>query len=342
MTKPLALLVLTFALVQHGGGGGVGGPIGVATLLANCNLAPCHVTLPAGTFTFSQPIEPVGSITITGAGAQYQNLTGNWPCATTLVYTGAGVPVRFYGAKASGSSLIGICLRMEKPAEAFIDIDRQADDTTLQDVVIDFPRPRATVAAIRWGYTSAIAAARCNHVFVRDAAPVAYMIGNVEASWSGNVCRGLQNTEHEFQIGSGEYPPESVNCIMCTAEAKDGEIAIKVQNVIGFWWVNSYFECGGAYCVDIPSNATLAKTVGIRDSFVGYPPTESFVHSALSTATVLISGNVIVPAQLRANPTGYILDNEAVQSAVVMGNNINLPVFSNSSPNLFSYGNVGY
>src|SRR5579872_1245807 len=134
MTKPFSFLVLMFALLQHGGGGGVGGPTGVATLLANCNLAACHVTLPPGTFTFSQPIEPVASITITGAGAQYQNLTGNWPCATTLVYTGAGVPVRFYGAKASGSSLIGICLRMEKSAEAFIDIDRQADDTTLQDV----------------------------------------------------------------------------------------------------------------------------------------------------------------------------------------------------------------
>jgi Pectate lyase superfamily protein len=332
----LAFIVFVAAAGQQGGSSPV------ATMLASCNTGPCQITIPAGTYTFSQPIAPISQITITGAGAAYENLTGYMPCTTKLIYTGTGIPVQFYGAKASGSTLAGICLDMTNPADAFIDIDQAADDTTIQDVVIDFPQAQANIAAMRWAYTSAIAAARCNHVFVRTAAPVAYMIGNVEAGWSGNVCRGLQNGTNEFQIGSGEYPPEAVQCIMCTAEAKNGETPIKVQNVVGFWWISSYFECGGPYCVDIPSTATLAKAVGIRDTFVGYAPTNSFVHSALSTATVFISGNVIAPATLRAPPTGYVLQDDAVQAAVVTGNTITLPVFSKHVVGLYAFGNVGY
>jgi Pectate lyase superfamily protein len=336
MKTLLAFLVLVFAAGQQGGSNPV------AAMLASCNAGPCQINIPAGTYTFSQPIIPVSQITIRGAGSVYENLTGYAPCTTTLVYTGTGIPVRFYGAKASGSTIAGVCLDMTNSADSFIDVDQAADDTTIQDVVIDYPHAQANIAAMRWGYTSAVTISRCNHVLVRGAAPVAYMIGNVEAGWFGNVCRGVQNGVNEFQIGSGEYPPETVQCVMCTAEAQNGEIAIKVQNVVGFWWVNSYLECGGTYCVDIPATATLAKAVGIRDSFVGYPPTNSFVHSALSTATVFISGNIIVPPQLRAPPTGYILDNDAVQSATVIGNTITLPVFAKHTIGLYAFGNVGY
>lgn len=334
MRKLLAALVLLVSASQERS------TLRSLEMLAACNRETCNVTLPPGRFSFSEPIAPAATVTIVGAGATYQNGSSKH-CATTLVYTGEGIPVRFYGVNTQGSKLAGVCLDMMHPADAFVDVDQGADDVGIEDVVIDFPHAQARIAAMRWGYTSAVVNERCTHVFVRGAAPVAYMIGNVEAGWLGIGCHGVWNGEHEFQIGSGEYPPESVQCSMCSAEALTGVTPIRVQNVVGFWWVNSYLECGGNFCVDIPADATLAKAVAIRDSFIGYPPVQSFVHSALSTATIFVSGNVMTPAQLRADPTGYIVEDDALQSAVVTGNTIGLPVAKNGQ-RVQAFGNMPY
>ncbi|MGH8289028.1 MAG: hypothetical protein ACREV7_08365 [Steroidobacteraceae bacterium] len=312
--------------------------------------------MPVGTFTFSTPLAPQEMFSFSGAGASFDNpvieVTEEYPtpvphCLTKLIWEGGSqTPFEITSYHLQGSRLAGFCLDSTGSPDTFINIDNYAGGVTLSDVVIDTPQAQATVAAIRFGATGPVVDAVCRDVFVRAAAPTGFELLEIQAHFVGDHCRAVWNGQNEWVIGDAEHTVESFHCVFCTAEARPGNVPIVVNNAIGFWWTQGYFECGGAangYCVDIPSTATEARNVVISDSFVGgnssLPGAVAFVHSGLASAIVTITGNQI--DYVFAN-SAYILQDDAIAHANIIGNTMTSPgsgVASNAA-NVCSLGNV--
>ena len=320
MKKPIALAVLLFvALPVFAQTVRIGTapippprPLSLDAAFATCNRAGCNLEIPAGTFTFSIQISPQAIVRIEGAGASYDNVSPH--CLTTVIWTGGNMtPILLNTWKAQGSSISGFCLDSVTEIPAFIDVDNSADDVHLSDIVIDYPTKKASYAGIRWGYEGKTNTPFCKNVFVRAAAPIGFFVGNVEAHFMGENCRGVWNDEIEWQIGDQEHLVQSFHCLFCTAAARFGKTPIVIRYVDDFSWSEGYFE--GFQVVEIPADAILAQQITLTNNFVnggGEYRVVSFVHSALSTATITLIGNRV--------ESGFLIDDEALTRATIIGN----------------------
>jgi len=326
-------------------------------LITSCNASSgCAITLPPGTFVFTIPLAPRAMFSFRGAGASWDNPgippTAMYPtperhCLTRLIWEGGSqTPFEVSSYHLQGSRLAGFCLDATTSPDTFIDIDNFASGVTLSDIVIDDPQVEARIAGIRYGATGPVANPMCSNVFVRAAAPIGFDVLFVRAHFVGDHCSAVWNGENEWVVGDVASPVESFHCVFCTAEARPGNVPIVVNNAIGFWWTQGYFECGGsstAYCVDIPDTAVQARNVVISDSFVGgdssLPGADAFVHSDLASAILTITGNQI--DYVFANPA-YILKNDAVTHANVTENTMTSAGsgIASSAANVCSFGNV--
>ena len=301
--------------------------IAIDSQLSACNRATCDLKIPPGNFSFSTEVNPSAIIRIEGAGASYNNpgipTTPQFPfvephCITTLTWTGGNrAPFLFNSFHVHGSKLSGFCLNASGTSPpVFIDVDNFAGDIQLDDIVIDTPAAKAEIAAIRYGNEGVVVGPKCADVFVRAAAPIGFDILSVQGHFMGERCRAVWNDENEWVIGDSSHTTESFHCIFCTAEARPGNIPIVIRNVLGYSWADGYTE--GLIPFDIPSDAVNAQQVSISSGFAsggGNAGVVAFVRSALSTATITISGNEI----LGAAPS-YLVQDDALARATVIGN----------------------
>ena len=325
--------------------------------IASCNAsASCSISIPVGTFVFSTAIAPQAMFRIRGAGASFDNpgipTTAQYPtvethCLTRLIWQGGTqTPIKISSYHLQGSSVGGFCLDSTGSPDTFIDVDNFAGGVTISDLVIDAPQSQARIAAIRYGGSALVVDEICRNVFVRGAAPIGFDVVQVQAHFVGDHCRAVWNQKNEWVIGDTHHAVESFHCLFCTAEARPGNVALEINNAIGLWWSEGYFECGGAptgYCVEIPASGTQARSVTIQNNFVGgdssLPGATGFVHSALPVAILTITGNQI--DYVFSSP-GYILQNDAVAHATIVGNTMlsaGSAVASNPQ-NVCSLGNV--
>ena len=336
-------VVLSFAVFSQGCAGpvqakGTADPPPPATpvdsQLSACNSAACNVQLAAGDFTFSTQIHSQTTIHISGAGASYNNAGPH--CMTTLTWTGGGsIPFVFDSYTQSGSQLYGFCLNATGAAPpVFIDVDQSAGDVHINDIVIDTPTTKAQIAAIRWGNTAEVAAAKCTDVFIRAAAPIGYDVLDVGAHFMGLRCRGVWNDEHEWVIGDSGHMAESFHCVFCTAEASSGNTPVVILNAKEFSWSEGYTE--GEIAFDIPASATKAEAVTISNNWAsggGDNKVSAMVRSALPTATVTVSGNEIIG-------DGYIVEDDMLAKATVIGNSMPGAAVAKNGGKVCAFGNA--
>lgn len=325
--------------------------------ITSCNTSSnCSVSIPVGTYVFSVPIAPQAMFSFRGAGASFDNpgipTTAQYPtvethCLTRLIWQGGSqTPFKISSYHLQGSSIGGFCLDSTGSPDTFIEVDNFAGGVIVSDLVIDAPQIQARVAGIRYGNSGLVVDPICRDVFIRAAAPIGFDVVQVQAHFVGDHCRAVWNAQNEWVIGDARHAVESFHCVFCTAEARPGNVPLQINNAIGLWWSEGYFECGGSaagYCVDIPVGSTQARNIVISNNFVGgnssLPGTTAFVHSALASAVLSISGNQI--DYVFANPA-YVLQNDAVGHATILGNTMSSAgSFVSSNPaNVCSVGNV--
>jgi len=238
-------------------------------------------------------------------------------CITTLTWTGGNrAPFLFNSYRVQGSRLSRFCLNaVGTSPPVFIDIDNAAGDIQLDDIVIDTPTTKARIAAIRCGNEGVVVGPKCTDVFVRAAAPIGFDLLNVQGHFTGLRCRGVWNDDVGWQLGDSEYLVQSFHCVFCTAEARFGKTPILIRNVDEFSWSEGFLE--GFVDVDIPADAIMANQITLTNNFAnggGSNPVIAFVHVALPTATLTLTGNRI--------ESGFLVDDEALTRATVVGNTI--------------------
>jgi hypothetical protein len=321
--------------------------VSIDSQLPECNRGTCKLKIPAGSFSFSTEVNPSVIIHIAGAGASYDNPGTPTPafpfvephCITTLTWTGGNrPPFLFNSYHVQGSKLEGFCLNaVGTSPPVFIDVDDFAGDIQLNDIIIDKPTVKATIAAIRYGNKGVVVGPKCADVFVRSAAPIGFDVLNVQAHFMGERCRAVWNDQNEWVVGDSAHLAESFHCHLCTAEARPGNIPVVIRNVRGFSWADSYTE--GFIAFDIPSDAVSAEQVSISNSFASGSDKSgvaAFVRTALPAATLTLSGNEI----LGATPSYIVVEDDSLASATVIGNTMPSAMVAKNGNKVCALGNV--
>ena len=257
---------------------------------------------------------------------------------TSASFSGTGGSMAFLGG-ALGSSIEGCQLNYSgtvsnQPA-VFVDMDNSANDILLDSMVVDTPTVEAGTAVFRYGETNPVVNESCRDTFVRTAAPVAYLLLNITAGFTGYNCAGFQSGYEEWSIGgtsASNQIVEDFTCYGCTAQAGvNNNVAVYLQTVYGFHWYGGYMGVAGAstgqstYAVEIVG--PVARGIQVDGAFVSgygnaamppsYPANVFGVFAADSEITVTnnwIGGNFA--------PNAYVVNNPSSTRTIVTGNDV--------------------
>jgi hypothetical protein len=303
------------------------------------------VHIPPGTYNFATQISPTTIVTIVGAGASYDN--NGTHCATTLVWTGTGIPISLSGTGPSGSVLADFCLYASSAASSvpvLIDIDAGVGNTTLRNINIDYNtlsgKLQATVAAIRYGNSSPLVnQTECDHVFVQDAAaapppppltPVPQFLVLDVSEFKGYSCRGLSDTSGDnafgWQLGNGTMEVKNFNCFGCAATANNSNTsAIVIDYVDNASFYGLYCEQNGAsgHCINVPITAEDATNLNV---FGGRSKSQnggtSAVYTDFNKTKIGIYGFEMVPNTGDWAATSYLVDDVSCAAVAALGANV--------------------
>jgi len=306
-----------------------------------CNVSPgCNLTIPPGVYPFSSQIAPTYPATITGSGDSESNASNS--CATTLQWTGGATPpIALTGFAATGSNVGGFCLYTSSGSAppVLVDVDNAANNVTVHDITVDYAnttgKVEPTVAAFRWGNTGIVVNDSARNLFVRNV-PLAFDLLNISAVWNGFNVWGTGNTL-DLQLGSSTANVESFSCYQCKWGGGDntsGTVSVVANNVYGASFTDNEWECGSAaaaYCLDVPSTATLAEGIYVNGGTIfgenlGSSKLEYVFHLNLASSTMEIAG--VTLAGIFNNPV-YLIKNDNCLNVLVHG--ITFPSASSSN-----------
>jgi hypothetical protein len=303
----------------------------LAVLLAALPSTGARIVFPAATTTykFATTLAPTVPVQLVGHGPG-RTAGGGRQTITALEYQGSGVAISLSGSAVAGSVLSHFELKHSGTGTVGIQVDN-TNMVFLDTISCVLPSVQFSTAGISLAPSNGCFALLVKDCFFRASGPVGVRVNEVQAFTviRGGMFRG--HSTAQIQIGPTSNCFET-HILEAAIEGNSAGHGVQILRGEGVCIDHCHFEISASmYGVDIPSTATKAENVQIRNSHFTYLEASAVtaVSVNLSSAQVWVEG-----CRTRNNSGGtvYLVTNTSSAFVRVLGNQLDTSTTALSNP----------